>query len=187
MDDDVQDGAEVKQNGPTLTHIECRASKWTFEPNEVQKYVESKLKGRVLNLFSGPTNLRHNGEIVRNDIDETVDADFHFDALEVDKYFDPNSFDTVILDPPFSFRKSHDYYEGRTVENLTIVKDKVAELIKPGGWILTFGYHTRGLGQSRGYSREEIVLLDHYGGVRATIGVVEQRVERKLNEYKNER
>jgi len=168
---------------PELVHLEARASKHTFEAEPVRIYVEERLGGKVLNLFAGPTELRHNGRIVRNDINEEIDAEYHFDAVEVGEYFAAGEFETVILDPPFSFRKSHDYYDGRCIENLTKVKDEVQHLVEPGGRVLTFGYHTRSLGKSRGFKREEIVLIAHYGGVRATLGVCERRVEKQLSDF----
>jgi len=185
----LDDAADAQQSGRRddveLAYYTCQPNKWTFQSKKIRNWVESQLRGRTLNACAGKTKLAHDHEIVRNDINTQIESDCQFDAMDVDEHFEPESFDTVILDPPFSFRKSHDYYEGEKVENLTIVKEKIADLVKPAGHVMTFGYHTRSLGVSRGFKRKEIVLLDHYGGVRATIGVYEQRVEHSLSSYDN--
>lgn len=157
--------------------------RWTFKYDKVRRFVEEHLEGRVLNLFAGQTRLRHDGEIVTNDIDETVDADHHFDAVEVADHFDPCTFDTVILDPPYNVRKAREKYDGRMVGKFTRAKDELVPLIKPGGKTIHFGYSSTGMSPSRGFELEEVCLLNHKGDHNDTICVVEQRVNRELGHF----
>ena len=164
-------------------YIEAPAAKWTFDPDSVRRYVESHLRGRVLNLFAGRTRLRHDGEVVRNDLDETIDADHHFDAVEVADNFPPRSFDTVVLDPPYNVRKAREKYNGRYRGAFTVVKDRLIPLVKLGGRVVHFGYASTGMSRSRGFEKREVCLINHKGDHNDTICVVEERVEGALDSY----
>ncbi|MFB6173241.1 MAG: class I SAM-dependent methyltransferase [Halobacteriales archaeon] len=148
-----------------FTYLTAPNTRWTFAPAAVRTWVESRLEGRVLDLFAGGVDLRHDGEVVRNDIDESVDADHHFDAVEVADRFDPDSFDTVVLDPPLDGR-------GAAPER---VRDRVATVLSPGGRVVQFGRSSTGMGRARGFETEELCLINHPGSFRDTIAVVERR------------
>lgn len=166
--------------------IETPANKWTFAPEPVRRYVESWLDGDVLNLFAGETELRHDDEIHRNDLDESIEADSHFDAVEVADRFAPRSLDTVVLDPPYNVRKAREKYEGRRVGTFTHVKDELIPLVRVGGRTIHFGYASTGMGAKRGFEIEEICLLNHKGDINDTIIVVEKRVEHRLDDFMEE-
>lgn len=160
-----------------VTYLRARASTWTFSDPKVKSWVESRLEGRVLNLFAGKTMLDHTGEIVRVDINEDRDADYHFDALHVKDYFEDRSFDTVILDPPFSEIQSRKHYNGEHAGKFKHIRDEVADLVCPGGKTLTFGYHSTGMATTRGFEKEELLLINHGGRFPDTIGSVDRRGE----------
>lgn len=166
-----------------FAYIEAPPDKWTFSPDSVRKYVEGHLQGRVLNLFAGETKLRHDKEVVRVDIDDARDADYHFDAMNVDEHFEDNAFGTVILDPPYNVRKSREKYNQELKLKFTIIRDKVTPLVKPGGKVLSFGYDSTGMSKSRGFEKEEIALLNHKGTHDDTICVVERMGNANLNSY----
>jgi hypothetical protein len=172
-----------ERSGEDLHLITAKPNTWTFQNDAVRKFVQERLSGRVLNLFAGKTKLHHDDEIIRVDLDEERDADHYFDAIEVRDRFGGQSFDTVVLDPPFSVQQSRKRYNGRYRGHFTHVKDEVAKVVRPGGRTLTFGYHSRAMGPSRGFNREELAVFDHGGRFRAMLGVVEQRVERDLGDF----
>lgn len=163
--------------GIPVTYLRARASTWTFSDPKVKSWVESRLEGRVLNLFAGKTKLDHDSDVVRVDINETRVADYHFDALHVKEYFDDRSFDTVILDPPFSEIQSRKHYNGEHAGKFKHIRDEVADLVKPGGKTLTFGYHSTGMATTRGFEKEELLLINHGGRFPDTIGSVDRRGE----------
>lgn len=167
----------------SFRRIETPAAKWTFDPEPVRRYVERWLEGTVLNLFAGQTELRHDGDIHRNDCDESIDADTHFDAVDVAAQFGPRSLDTVILDPPYNVRKAREKYDGQMVGTFTHVKDELIPLVRPGGRTIHFGYSSTGMGRKRGFDLKEICLLNHKGDINDTIVVVEQRVEHRLGDF----
>lgn len=174
-----QSPAHHKPTGIDLpvTYLRARASTWTFSDPKVKSWVESRVEGRVLNLFAGKTQLDHQNEIIRVDINEDRKANYHFDALHVKQYFEDRSFDTVILDPPFSEIQSRKHYNGEHAGKFKHIRDEVADLVKPGGKTLTFGYHSTGMATTRGFEKEEILLINHGGRFPDTVGSIDRRGE----------
>ena len=89
-----------------IKYYAVQPNKWTFQSDKIREWVESHLQGSVLNACAGKTYLQHSGEIVRNDLNEDRDADYHYDVIEIADHFPSNSFDTVVFDPPFSSEQS---------------------------------------------------------------------------------
>jgi len=117
--------------------------RWTFQTRIVREIVLDELKGRVLNACAGKTKLEKGGvEIVRNDLNPEIDADHHVDIEKVDEVFEPDSFDVVILDPPFDQSQSDEHYDGLHARNLGKARQKLVELIRPGGKIIELGWST---------------------------------------------
>jgi len=162
-------------------YVESPPNKWTFQPKKVRRFVEKELEGRVLNLFAGKTKLRHSEEIVRNDISEDIKADYHFDAVNVDEKLNGEMFDTVILDPPYNVRKSREKYNGTYQGKFKAIKDKVSKLVNVGGKVLTFGYDSTGMSNSRGFRKEKIYLINHKGDHNDTICLMERRIQTSLD------
>ena len=71
--------------------------------------MEHYCEGKVLNLFAGKTLLNVNE--IRNDLRYNMPADWHMDALELCKMWRGVSFNTILLDPPYAYRKSMEMYE----------------------------------------------------------------------------
>jgi hypothetical protein len=151
--------------------IHTRLRRYTFEVKKIKQWVENQCTGKVLNLFAGMNRL--DVDEVRNDLDENADADYHFDALFFVRSWDGEPFDTVIVDPPYSIRKSMEMYEGRKVSQFKLLADELPRIIKKGGKIITFGYHSTNLGQGRGFDLERMCVFAHGGQQHCTIGIVE--------------
>ncbi|MFB6300545.1 MAG: hypothetical protein ABEH65_09820 [Halobacteriales archaeon] len=167
----------------TFTYLTAPKSRWIFDPPVVREWVESRLDGRVLNLFAGPTKLSHDGEIVRNDVDETIEATYHVNAADIAAHVEAESFGTIVLDPPLIARAPTDGQTtqpaGHTIApaDLDRIKTQVAELVEGGGTVITFGRNSSGLGSTRGFEKREICLINHPGSFDDTIAVVEGRID----------
>jgi hypothetical protein len=72
-----------------LSYHTVRPNKWTFQSTKIRRWVESRLQGRVLNACAGKTKLANDHEIVRNDLDESRDADLHVDVCEIAAAWSP--------------------------------------------------------------------------------------------------
>ena len=149
----------------------------TFKMKKLRMWILKFLMGRVLNAFGGNTRLdEYNGEIVHNDINPKVDADTYYDALFIDKYFEPKSFDTIILDPPYSIFQAVHYYDDFRCQDITRVRNAVDKLLKNGGFVISLGWNSTGMGKKRGYEKLAILLVSCGGSHNDFIVTVERKM-----------
>ena len=83
-------------------------------------------------------------------------------------------FDTILLDPPYAYRKSMEMYKGIRCSPFKQLKDEIPNVLKQGGKVITFGYHSNTMGQNRGFTVEKICLFSHGGAIHDTIASVER-------------
>lgn len=88
----------------------------------------------------------------------------------------------VLYDPPYSLRQVKECYEGVGV---TVTQehtkaswrakhlDEIARILKPGGFCLSFGWNTNGVGKKRGFEIVEILVVAHGGSKNDTLCTVE--------------
>jgi hypothetical protein len=155
-----------------LEYLKIPLHRYTFKPITMRKWVEENCKGYTLNLFAGKTKLDINE--VRNDSDVTMLADYHMDGLDFIKQWKGDKFDTVLLDPPYSLRKEMELYNGHMNSRFNQIKDEIPKILKDGGRVITFGYHSLSMGKMRGFTQKKILLMYHSGAIHDTIAVVEE-------------
>jgi hypothetical protein len=162
--------------------------RYTFENRRIREWVESHVEGRALNLFAGKTLL--NCREVRNDLREEMPADYHMDALEfVNHWNDPmfykdrHPFDTVILDPPYAYRKSMTKYEGAVSSPFNQIKNVIPNILTLEGIVITFGYHSNVMGERRGFEQDHLLLMSHGGAIHDTIAIIERKTRDRAEEY----
>jgi len=153
-------------------HIRCPLNRYTFYIRPVRNWVEMHCEGKVLNLFAGKTLL--DLDEVRNDLDPEMPADFHLDALAFLETWEGAAFDTILLDPPYAYRKSMELYKGMICSPFRQLKDAVPRLLQPGGIVITFGYHSVVMGRNRNFQVERVALFSHGGAIHDTIASVER-------------
>jgi hypothetical protein len=153
-------------------HIKCPLHRYTFRAAPIRSWVERHCEGRVLNLFAGKTLL--NVYEVRNDLDPDMPAEFHLDALQFLKTWNGKKFGTIVLDPPYAYRKSMELYNGHICSPFRQLKDAICPVIEPGGLVITFGYHSIVMGQGRKFNLEHVALFSHGGAIHDTIACVER-------------
>lgn len=156
-----------------FTHLKTPLHKYTFKAPKIKQWVENQCEGFVLNLFAGETvlNVREH----RNDIRENMNAHTHIDALQFCRDTDL-VFDTIILDPPYAFRKSMEMYEGAITSPFNKLKNTLISCLSCNGKVITFGYHSVSMGAKRGFEVEEICVMSHGGAIHDTIATVERRL-----------
>lgn len=176
----------IKIGGRTEDGEPVHLSPWTFETPQIREIVERWLAGEVLNACAGKTELEHDGPIHRNDLDEDLDVETHYDVRDLDDHFDRDRFDTVIYDPPYSAEMAERHYDGNHVGRMWEARGAIANVTAPGGHVLTFGYNSDGLDGWEGWERittyyfrtpnwsgNEIVLsIDRKGGSAPVAGEV---------------
>ena len=155
-------------------YIKCPLNRYTFSVTPIRVWVEKNCEGRTLNLFAGKTKLFV--DEVRNDLDSDMLADYHLDALAFVLNWNGEKFDTVLLDPPYAYRKSMEMYKGIIASPFRQLKDAIPDILKDNGIVITFGYHSTVMGTGRGFKVERICLFSHGGAIHDTIATVERRI-----------
>ncbi len=161
-----------------FTYLKQPLNKYTFKAPKVLKWLQEYTKNKiVLNLFSGPTFIGNCTEI-RNDIDNNMPALYHQDALDLVKelvsYHD--CYDRIVLDPPYSYRKSMELYNGHRNSRFKRLLDELPKILTEDGKVITFGYHSSVMSNKRGFKIVEILLISHGGAQHDTIATVEERI-----------
>lgn len=160
----------------TLEYMRVPLNKMTFSRAPIKKWVVDHCRGRTLNLFAGKTVLSDVWE-TRNDIRPEMPADCHMDALEFVLGWIGKPFTTVILDPPYSYRKSMEMYGNARSSPFNELKNHLPKIMSPSGRVITFGYHSVSMGMRRGFIQDTILLMSHGGAIHDTIAVVERRIK----------
>lgn len=158
-----------------ITYLKTPLNKYTFKSKKIKSWVELHCKNkRVLNLFAGKTYLNNCTE-TRNDVDISMNATYHQDALDFIRKWNKFKFDVVVLDPPYSYRKSMEFYNGNKASRFNQLKDIIHSILTPNGKVITFGYHSISMGQIRGFEQVELLIMSHGGAIHDTIAIMEQR------------
>ena len=110
------------------------------------------------------------------------------DALEFLGKIKDSSVEMVLFDPPYSLRQLKECYRGIgqaiTGDESRLIytkwKDEITRVIRPGGKCISFGWNTNGLGMSRGFEIERILLIAHGGNHNDTLVTVERKIQETL-------
>lgn len=125
---------------------------------------------------------------VRNDIDPSAEVDYHMDAVEFcDKLLvDGVKAEVVLLDPPYSPRQMSEAYKnaGRKVgmtetQNARLykeVKDRLTQILAPGGIAICCGWNSMGFGLTRGFKMLEVLMITHGAAHNDTLVTVERKM-----------
>jgi len=122
-------------------------------------------------------------DTITNDLNPKFDTDFNKDALEFLKMFDDESVSHVIFDPPYSPRQLKECYDG-IGQSLTDAKtsvwskwkDEIARITMPGGFVLSFGWNSVGMGINRGFQMQDILMVCHGSMHNDTICTKERKL-----------
>lgn len=155
--------------------------RWTFQTKKVRDMLLPYLEGRVLNPFAGETRLseyKRGITEIRNDLDPERPAEYHVDAAELGEIFDEESFDVVVLDPPFDQTQADEHYDGMHARDMGTVRKNLAPLVKPGGAMVEFGWNLWGAADYlEGWEREEKLLFRRgIPGRQPMLMVVDSRI-----------
>lgn len=163
----------------TIDRIWAMPNKWTF----TIKPIKDLLKQEVIEgLWADPFAGMNSPAQVTNDLNPEMPTEYHEDAITFLEILDDNTYDGVLLDPPYSLRQISEHYKAVGIKVTgwhtsagwtSKIKNEVARIIKPGGKAICFGWSSMGLGKNRGFRMERILLVPHGGSKNDTIVTVE--------------
>ena len=119
-----------------------------------------------------------------NDLDPSISADSHLDALEFLKTIKTGRAEIVLFDPPYSPRQVSEIYKkmDQSVNMETTqasfwgnMKEEIARITMKGGTVVTCGWNSGGIGLKLGFEIKEILLVAHGGWHNDTIVTVEEK------------
>ena len=122
---------------------------------------------------------------ITNDLNPKFDTDYHMDALDFLKSIDTAYADVVLYDPPYSPRQVKECYDSiglpMTAEETKASwrashLDEIARILKPGGFALSFGWNSNGVGKKRGFEIVEVLVVAHGGSKNDTLCTVERKL-----------
>lgn len=157
----------------------------TFKIKPIQALIKKYIENGNVNIdpFANDSIFREN--TVTNDIDPQYETDYNMDALDFLKMYQDSGVDLVLYDPPYSPRQVSEVYKklGMTVNMKTTQssywskqKKEISRIVKQGGYCITFGWNSGGIGKSNGFEITEIMLVPHGGWHNDTIVTVERKV-----------
>ena len=164
-----------------INRVWAMPNKWTFKIKPIRELLDRHNIGKDwIDPFCGESNLCE----IRNDLNpDNKNAQYHLEALDFVNMLD-GKYTGVVFDPPYSLTQV-----GRSYNNLGIkgwnknnktgafpkVKDRISEIIKIGGTVISFGWNSIGMGKNRGFEIKEILLVCHGGNRNDTIVTVEHK------------
>lgn len=166
-----------------IDRIWAMPNKNTFTIPPIKSLVleeQYKTKGIWIDPFANTSKFAN----ITNDLDPDMPTDYHMEALDFLRMFDTESVDGVLYDPPFSPRQVSECYKrlGKTVSWLhtsakywSEQKDEISRILKPNGVVITCGWNSDGIGMSRGFEMERVLLVPHGGSKNDTIVTVERK------------
>lgn len=155
---------------------------------KLRKWVEERVVGHTLNLFGGVTRLSHpsaDGAIIHNDImkEYLQEGDLNRDAYDLTKWLDlEGSFDTVVFDPPYSAHQAVVSYGVKKAQQVTHARDVVELVLRPEGKVISLGFNTTGMSKSRGFEKDEILIVNCGASHNDYLVTVESQMEVEVAE-----
>ena len=160
-------------------------NRWTFTIKPIRELLEEELTGRY-SLWVDPFAGKNSPAKMTNDLNPSIPAIYHTDALNFLKKLKSNHYDGVLFDPPYSITQAAQCYRSFGKEKLKTsvanmgywkqVKDEMARILKPKGKAICFGWNTMGLGKGRGFEMTRILCVPHGGSKNDTLVTVETKL-----------
>ena len=149
-------------------------SKDTFGIKPISELIWRWIENRAVILDPFCNGNRICPRCITNDLNPDLPADYHLDALDFLRDQGPGTVDLALFDPPYSPRQVSECYKslGKTVNMQTTqasycgkLKDEISRVIKKDGACITFGWNSGGIGKTKGFEIQEILMVAHGAGI----------------------
>ena len=159
----------------------------TFQISPIARLLDEEGAGNGIwvDPFAGSASLA----TITNDLNPDTSAQSHQDALVFLSELPSDFADGVLFDPPYSITQAAEMYANFGAEKLSYhpsnmgywaaVKDQLARILKVGGTAICFGWSSMGLGKSRNFVLQRVLLVPHGGSKNDTIVTVETKLDKQ--------
>ena len=132
---------------------------------------------------------------ITNDLNEMYNTDYHleFDEFATLMEEQEQKFKLILFDPPYNLTLLKRHYDGigkhlpkwQTHDMWGAGKDRLARCVEPGGYVISFGYHTHGFGKKRGFEKIAIHVFETHAREDQynLLVTVERKLQRQLEEF----
>jgi hypothetical protein len=155
----------------TFERMWCMPNRYTFCMSPVVKLLHHEIDGKG-DLWADPFAGRHGAEWAKltNDIQDLMPTAYHEDGLAFLKLLASTYkglLSGVLFDPPYSPEQARRCYKAKfegiagLMEYHGACKDEIANLVRPGGKVICFGWNSCGMGKSRNFDLVSGLLLCH--------------------------
>ena len=153
----------------------------TFTIKPIAELLGRYVQGDWIDPFAGDNSPAQ----TTNDHNPDKPAGYHLEAIDFVNLFENESFSGALFDPPYSYRQVSEHYKvlGKKATQFDTstnfynrVLNPLADKIELGGYCISFGWNSNGMGKGRGFELVEILLVAHGGHHNDTIVTVERKV-----------
>ena len=160
-----------------MSRVWAMPNKWTFQIIPIAALLRSFDMRDWVDPFAG----RYSPAGITNDIEQDT-ARYHLDGLEFLKSQPSDSAGGALFDPPYSveqcLRRYTPKYKGTAgrAEYWAKCKDEIARIVRPNGFVICFAWDSTGIGKSRGFTLQEVILVCHGACHNDTIITIERKL-----------
>ena len=165
-----------------INRIWSMPNKWTFKIPPITDLIKRYVKTGVgwIDPFAGMNSPAE----FTNDLNPEMPTIYHLHALEFCEELN-GKYNGILFDPPYSLRQMKECYDNIGIEKISQedtnhfprnVRNAIASKIKVGGYCLSFGWSSEGIGMKAGFKIIEILLVAHGGKHNDTIVTVEKKI-----------
>lgn len=155
----------------------------TFDVPAIGELVKRYLRNSQVSIDPFSRNKRW--ATYTNDLNPETSAEYHMDALDFLNMLCEKGVkaDLVIFDPPYSFEQMMRCYEGvgRKITGRESqrfygdIRDAIDKLVLPDGFVISCGWNSIGMGKTRNYQIQEILMVCHGRAHNDTITTVDRK------------
>ena len=152
-------------------------NKWTFTIKPIKELLNNYVNS---GLWCDPFAGENSPAQVQNDL--SGNCEYCMDAIEFLKSREDNSFDGILIDPPYSLRQVSEHYKKAGIKITgwhtsagwgSTIKKEASRIFNPKGIAICFGWNSNGIGKCNGFRLIEVLLVPHGGSKNDTIVTVE--------------
>lgn len=187
LDEDQESVVEAVVGGILFSRVWAMPHKYTFLIPPLRGIIDHyRQLGQIwLDPFAGYHSPVQPS--CQNDLNPDTPAVYHEEAYAFLERMlaREGTVDGVIFDPPYSLTQVSRSYQDMGLafkggENPTggfpKVRNLISAIVRTGGYVISYGWNTVGMGKKRGFAPVEYLICSHGGNRNDTLVVVERRL-----------
>ena len=174
-----------------ITRVFAFPSSSTFDIPPIGALVRRYIKKVEISIDPFARNKRW--ATYTNDLNPETAAEYHMDSADFLEMLINQGVkaDLILFDPPYSPRQIKECYDGIGLKMKTEdawrtngwkrERKAIDHLMKIGGHVISFGWHSNGIGRYYGFKMEELLVVCHGWGHPDTLCVIEEKKSYQLS------